>query len=114
MFFKKNKPKSCVFKPDFVTNFKMILTIIFGILGLILIGYWKWALAIIVIAVSYFCFCSFKNITIKGYSIQKLLYKINEIPKKIHRKNIFGSLSLLGFFASILCFVLVLMSIYLI
>ena len=29
-----------------------------------------------------------KNITFKGYSIQKLLQKINEIPKKIHRKNI--------------------------
>ena len=61
----------------------------FGTIGLILIGYWKWALAIIGIAVILF-FASIlsKNITIKGYSIQKLLHKINEIPKKIHRKNI--------------------------
>jgi hypothetical protein len=28
-----------------------------------------------------------KSIKIKGYSIEKLLTKINEIPKKIHRKN---------------------------
>jgi hypothetical protein len=29
-----------------------------------------------------------KKITIKGYSIEKLLFKINEIPKSTHRKNI--------------------------
>ncbi|HOD10176.1 MAG TPA: hypothetical protein PKH91_05490, partial [Flavobacterium sp.] len=28
-----------------------------------------------------------KKITIKGYSIEKLLNKINEIPKHIHQKN---------------------------
>ena len=28
-----------------------------------------------------------KNIKIKGYSIEKLLHKINEIPKTIHAKN---------------------------
>ena len=28
-----------------------------------------------------------KNIKIKGYSIKKLLYKLNEIPKTIHLKN---------------------------
>ena len=58
----------------------MILTIIFGTIGLILIGFWKWALAIVGIAVILF-FASIlsKNITIKGYSIQKLLHKINEI-----------------------------------
>ena len=30
-----------------------------------------------------------KNIKIKDYSIQKLIHKINEIPKAIHQKNIF-------------------------
>jgi hypothetical protein len=29
-----------------------------------------------------------KKINIKGYSIQKLIHKINEIPKAIHQKNI--------------------------
>jgi len=85
MFFKKEQTKKVVF----LNGIQMILTIIFGTIGLILIGYWKWALAIIGIAVVLF-FASIlsKNITIKGYSIQKLLHKINEIPKKIHRKNI--------------------------
>ena len=29
-----------------------------------------------------------KKIKIKGYSIEKLIHKINEIPKSIHQKNI--------------------------
>lgn len=34
-------------------------------------------------------FYFFKKISIKGYSIEKLIHKINEIPKAIHQKNIF-------------------------
>jgi hypothetical protein len=30
-----------------------------------------------------------KKFKIKGYSIEKLIHKINEIPKAIHQKNIF-------------------------
>lgn len=33
-------------------------------------------------------FFLFKKIKIKGYSIEKLLHKINKIPKPIHQKNI--------------------------
>ena len=89
MFFKKEQTKKVVFLNLICNGIQMILTIIFGTIGLILIGYWKWALAIIGIAIGLFI-ASFlsKNITKKGYSIQKLLHKINEIPKKIHRKNI--------------------------
>ena len=89
MFFKKEQTKKVVFLNLICNGIQMILTIIFGTIGLILIGYWKWALAIIGIAiVLFFASILSKNITIKGYSIQKLLHKINEIPKKIHRKNI--------------------------
>ncbi len=31
---------------------------------------------------------SIKKVTIKGYSIEKLIHKINEIPKPTHQKNI--------------------------
>jgi hypothetical protein len=45
---------------------------------------------IILIGIALFLISIFsKTITIKGYSIQKLVHKINEIPKKIHQKNIF-------------------------
>lgn len=42
---------------------------------------------------------SVKNIRIKGYSLQTLFKSLNEIPKKIHRKNIF--LALLRYFVLI-------------
>ena len=89
LFFKKEQTKQVIFLNLICNGIQMILTIIFGTIGLIFIGYWKWSLGIIAIAII-LLFTSFlsKNITIKGYSIQKLLHKINEIPKKIHRKNI--------------------------
>lgn len=89
LFFKKEQTKQVIFLNLICNGIQMILTIVFGIIGLLLIGYWKWSLGIIAIAVG-LLFTSFlsKNITIKGYSIQKLLQKINEIPKKIHQKNI--------------------------
>ena len=89
LFFKKEQTKQVIFLNLICNGIQMILTIIFGTIGLIFIGYWKWSLGIIAIA-SVLLLTSFlsKNITIKGYSIQKLLHKINEIPKRIHRKNI--------------------------
>lgn len=89
LFFKKEQTKQVIFLNLICNGIQMILTIIFGIIGLLFIGYWQWSLGIIAIAIV-LLFTSFlsKNITIKGYSIQKLLHKINEIPKRIHRKNI--------------------------
>lgn len=89
LFFKKEQTKQVIFLNLICNGIQMILTIVFGIIGLLLIGYWKWSLGIIAIAIV-LIFTSFlsKNITFKGYSIQKLLQKINEIPKKIHQKNI--------------------------
>ena len=89
LFFKKEQTKQVIFLNLICNGIQMILTIIFGTIGLIFIGYWKWSLGIIAIAIV-LLFTSFlsKNITIKGYSIQKLLHKINKIPKRIHRKNI--------------------------
>lgn len=89
LFFKKEQTKQVIFLNLICNGIQMILTIIFGIIGLLIIGYWQWSLGITGIAIV-LLFTSFlsKNITIKGYSIQKLLHKINEIPKRIHRKNI--------------------------
>ena len=66
----------------------MILTVVFGTIGLFFLGYRKWSLTIILLAIA-FCLTAFftKNIKIKGYSIQKLVHKINEIPKRVHQKN---------------------------
>ena len=89
LYFDKSKTKTVIFLNLICNGIQMILTIIFGTIGLFIIGYWKWSIAII--ALSLFLLIASllsKKITIKGYSIGKLLEKINSIPRAIHQKNI--------------------------
>jgi hypothetical protein len=90
LYFEKKKTKKIIFLNLICNGIQMILTIVFGTIGLFIIGYWKWALVIIGLF-SFLLLASFlsKTIKVKGYSIEKGLAKINEIPKTIHRKNLF-------------------------
>ena len=89
LYFAKSKTKTVIFLNLICNGIQMILTIIFGTIGLFIIGYWKWSMAIIALSL-FLLIASFlsKKITIKGYSIGKLLEKINSIPRAIHQKNI--------------------------
>lgn len=90
LYFQKKEAKKVVFLNLICNGIQMILTIIFGTIGLWILGFGSWVLAIF--AISCFLFFAsflFKKITIKGYSINRLLEKINKIPKQIHQKNIF-------------------------
>lgn len=88
LYFEKIKTKKIIFLNLVCNGIQMILTVVFGTIGLFILGYWKWCLAIIGISFL-LLLASFlsKNIKIKGYSIDKLIKKINEIPKRIHQKN---------------------------
>jgi hypothetical protein len=95
LYFEKTAAKKIIFLNLICNGIQMILTIIFGIFGLlyfnanyhvmttktvaILFG-----ILILLFAVLF----SVKKLTIKGYSIEKLIHKINAIPKPIHQKNI--------------------------
>jgi len=88
MYFNKKQTKKIIFLNLICNGIQMILTVLFGIIGLAIIGYWKWSIVILTVAFLLFILFFFsKKITIKGYSIEKLLNKINEIPKHIHQKN---------------------------
>lgn len=99
LFFEKVKAKKIIFLNLICNGIQMLLTIVFGTIGLAVIGYRRWSLAIVLLAGCLWLIAySSKNIRLKGYSIQKLIHKINEIPKSIHRKNILlGSLRYLVF-----------------
>jgi hypothetical protein len=89
LYFDKTKTKQIVFLNLICNGIQMILTIVFGTIGLLIIGYWKWSLGILGLSIFLFLFSYFsKKIKIKGYSIEKLVEKINEIPRTIHKKNI--------------------------
>jgi len=95
LFFEKTKAKQIIFLNLICNGIQMLLTVIFGIFGLL---YFNAAFNIITtktimilfafMLVLVFGFFFLKNFTIKGYSLEKLVHKINLIPKQIHRKNI--------------------------
>lgn len=89
-FFDKMYIKKIIFLNFICNGIQMILSVLFGTIGLFILGYWKWVLVILFSAFAFcFLFFVFKNLKIKGYSIKKLIHKINKIPKSIHQKNIF-------------------------
>ena len=90
LYFEKKEAKKIVFLNLICNGIQMILTIIFGAVGLLILGYGKWVL--VISGIAFFLIVAsflFKKITIKGYSLNRLFEKINEIPKPIHQKNIF-------------------------
>ena len=90
LYYPKSETKNVVFLNLICNGVQMIITIVFGTLGLFILGNFKMGLFIIGLIIVFFMliFVS-KKINIKGYSIKNLIDKINEIPKKVHRKNIF-------------------------
>ncbi|MFN3753113.1 hypothetical protein [Flavobacterium sp.] len=89
LYFDKKKTKKIIFLNLICNGIQMILSIVFGTIGLYVLGYTFYVLGIIGIVIVFLgvSFLS-KSIKIKGYSIEKIFAKINEIPKTIHRKNI--------------------------
>lgn len=95
LFFNKSETKKVVFLNLICNGIQMVLTVVFGIFGLLYFNTLyevitpKTVLILFGILIAVFLLLfSIKKITIKGFSIEKLIHKINEIPKSIHRKNI--------------------------
>ena len=90
LYYPKTETKNIVFLNLICNGIQMIITVVFGTIGLFILGNFKIAGFIIALAMLLFVllFVS-KKIRIKGYSIEKLIESINQIPKKVHRKNIF-------------------------
>lgn len=95
LFFEKSVTKKIVFLNLICNGIQMILTIVFGVFGLLYFNAnfpiitSKAIIVIFGISIGLFLFSFFlKKITIKGFSIEKLIHKVNAIPKRIHQKNI--------------------------
>ncbi len=88
LFFEKFQAKNIVFLNLICNGIQLIISVIFGIFGLLYLGYGKWVLLILAIIFGFLVLgFGLKKVKIKGYSISDLILKINEIPKSIHRKN---------------------------
>ncbi|SEN52641.1 Lysylphosphatidylglycerol synthase TM region [Flavobacterium sp. CF108] len=95
LYYPKSEAKKVVFLNLICNGIQMILTVIFGIFGLMYFNAQYNVITSKTVAILFGGFIvilivlfSLKKIKIKGYSIEKLIHKINEIPKPIHQKNI--------------------------
>jgi len=96
LYYPKSETKKVVFLNLICNGIQMVLTVIFGFFGLLYFNA-KYTIIttktvailfgifLLLIAVVFFL----KKIKIKGFSIEKLFHKINDIPKPVHQKNIF-------------------------
>ncbi|SHL99786.1 lysylphosphatidylglycerol synthase transmembrane domain-containing protein [Flavobacterium xanthum] len=99
LFFDKSKTKKVIFLNLICNEIQMIVTVVIGIVGLL---YFNTQFHVIttrtviilfaILTLVFIVLFSIKKIKIKGYSIEKLIHKINEIPKQIHKKNIYLSI----------------------
>ena len=95
LFYPKSEAKNVIFLNLICNGIQMVLTVIFGLFGLMYFNAKYEVITTQTVAILFGGFVlllivlfSLKKIKIKGYSIEKLVRKINEIPKPIHRKNI--------------------------
>ena len=90
LYFPKKDTKEVVFLNLICNGIQMILSILFGIIGLIILGYW-FEVSILLLVVSSVSLILYllKKITIKGYSLSQFFSKINALPRKMHQKNIY-------------------------
>ncbi len=89
LYFDKSKTSEIIFLNLICNGIQMVATAFFGVLGMLILGYYLWAFGIIGISIVLILFFVLtKNKKIKGYTIQNFISKINNIPKKIHQKNI--------------------------
>jgi hypothetical protein len=89
LYFQKSKTSEIVFLNLICNGIQLILTIFFGVFGLLYLGFGIQVLEILgLILIVFIALFFIKKIKIKGYSINDFIVKINDIPKKIHQKNI--------------------------
>ena len=95
LYYPKSEAKKVVFLNLICNGIQMVLTVIFGFFGLLYFNAKYTIITTKTVAVLFGIFLLLiaivfilKKIKIKGFSIEKLLHKINEIPKSIHQKNI--------------------------
>lgn len=89
LYFEKKDAKKIVFLNLICNGIQVLVTGLFGLIGMVLLGYYYWSILLIlscvgVILISFFT----KRILIQGHSIENFISRINAIPKKIHHKNI--------------------------
>ena len=90
LFFEKNQTKNIIFLNLICNGVQVLVSLLFGIIGLFYLGYFKWDLILVATLIGLLTLgFTLKKVDIKGYSIEKIVHKLNEIPRVIHQKNFY-------------------------
>ena len=90
LFFEKAQTKNIIFLNLICNGVQVLVSLLFGIIGLFYLGYFKWDLILIATLIGLLTLgFTLKKVDIKGYSIEKIVHKLNEIPRAIHQKNFY-------------------------
>ncbi|RZJ69108.1 lysylphosphatidylglycerol synthase domain-containing protein [Flavobacterium sp.] len=95
LYFAKSDAKKIVFLNLVCNGIQMVLSVLLGVFGLLYFNVYFhvitaksvfiiFGIVCLVLLVSFF----FRKFTVKGISVEKLIHKINALPKKIHTKNV--------------------------
>lgn len=100
LYYDKSETKKILFLNLINNGIQMVLSVVFGIFGLLYFNAEFDIITTQTVGIIFIVFCVlllasffFKGYTIKGYSLEKLIHKINGIPKPIHQRNILLGLS---------------------
>lgn len=95
IFFEPAKTKKIIFLNLLCNGIQMVITVVFGIGGLLYFNaiYPVFSTQTVLLLLGglgllVLLFVGIKKITIKSYSIERLVHKINKIPARIHQKNL--------------------------
>ncbi|RYJ43287.1 lysylphosphatidylglycerol synthase domain-containing protein [Flavobacterium beibuense] len=94
LYFEKVQTKNIIFLNLVCNGIQLIIAVMAGLIGLatfnayypVIRGSYLLILLAIVSIVIVLLFTA-RNFTVKGYSLQKIIDKVNALPKPIHRKN---------------------------
>lgn len=94
LYFEKSQAKQVIFLNLICNGIQLIIAVLFGITGLLAFNYMHPVIpgrtVIIVVGLITglaLLLLSLRKITVKGYSLQTLGVKINELPAAMHKKN---------------------------
>src|SRR5690606_24316119 len=95
LYFEKSQAKTVVFLNLVCNGIQMILSVLFGMIGLL---YFNWKMRLLPsgdilmifggIAFVFGLVFLGRNFQVRGLSVRKLIEKIGQIPNEIHRKNV--------------------------
>ncbi|HEX8563658.1 MAG TPA: hypothetical protein VF676_11830 [Flavobacterium sp.] len=95
LYFAKAEAKRIVLLNLISNGIQMLLSVIFGLFGLFYFNAYYPIMSLRLIAIGFACLLVLlvallltRKVVVKGYSLRKLMLKVNALPKNIHRKNI--------------------------